>query len=688
MAIEVNRRYLLSVPAGDRTLSMRRIFQTGSQLAIYSMALLFFLACTWTSYARFANFQYRTFDLAYYVQAIWQLIHGRFRVTVEPVPLLGNHVEPIVFLFAPFFFLFRHPMLFVVVQNLALASMGPIGYDIAKRLGFDRKQSALLALSLLISPAAGYIALHEFHPEALTAPFLLLMFRARLLDSVKWHWIWFIAVLACKENMALLLAAYCAVLSITERRRGFGYLSQWYLWPMTVAIFWFVLCTQLITPALNPGDIDYFALYDRLGRSPIEILRNCITQPHKITRPLIDALIHGNLVWGLLLPFLFLPLLRPRWLFVAAPILLQHLLSWRTSEWMIFFHYAAPLLPLFWIALVESIVVVRRRTLVSSPTLQMAPWLVTGATVLAQVWLGPFGAIHTTTAEWTRDRSDRARKNAFVSQIPSQASVVAPFPYLAHLAMREHVYSLHYILKGLKTLSRTRYQPPSPTDFVLIDYLASSTFDAGAGYYHPAMRTVNGEIIPSSDRLLHDFLKQSQWVADERDELALLKQARSTPARVQARTSGAAEEGSVGSDARSSPNGGEIIAFGNHTHLIALEKSSDVFSGRESLNIRLQWRFGGERELCPWMLLKLTQKETGQAVIITKGLCAPEILAGMHIETWHLTSRHDLPPGEYAAEALFVDQSKRSWYEVTGGSAPDSALLSSPVSLGNLQVER
>ena len=77
---------------------------------ILSLALIFFAVCTWASYARWANFEYRTFDLAYYVQALWQLIHGRFQVSVEGVPLLGNHVEPIVFLIAPLFLLFRHPL--------------------------------------------------------------------------------------------------------------------------------------------------------------------------------------------------------------------------------------------------------------------------------------------------------------------------------------------------------------------------------------------------------------------------------------------------------------------------------------------------------------------------------------------------------------------------------------------------
>src|SRR5207302_4733467 len=141
----------------------------------------------------------------------------------------------------------------------------------------------------------------------------------------------------------------------------------------------------------------------------------------------------------------------------------------------------------------------------------------------AQLWLGPLARIVTTTADWFGADQDRARKNAFIAQIPPASGVVAPLPYLSHLAMREKLYSLHYVLKGLKTLSRSSYQAPSPPDFVLIDYRDSATFDPGAGFYHPAMKTVDGRIIPSSDRLLHDFLKGAVWIADEEDELTLLR---------------------------------------------------------------------------------------------------------------------------------------------------------------------
>lgn len=654
---------------------MRTIVRFGAdpgKAVVFALAALFFVVCTWASYARWANFGYRTFDLAYYVQAIWQLIHGRFQVSVQNVPLLGNHVEPIVFLFAPLFAVFRHPILFVVVQNAALAAMAPIGYGIAKRLGFDGLRACFLSSPLLLTPAAGYIALHEFHPEALAAPFLLLMFHARLSNSVPRHWLWFAAVLACKENMALLLAAYCAVHCVIERKRGLAELRSWYLWPMVAAILWFVLCSAVITPTFNAGNIDYLALYDRLGTSPGDILRNAVTQPYLIGRALAHSLTHGNLVWALLFPFFCLPLLRPRWLLIAVPAILQHLLSWRSSEWTIYFHYSAPVLPLFWMALVETVAMINAWKPVPVLARRAIPLLPVFSCLVAQVLLGPAAGIVSATTDWFGGASDRARKKAFIGDISSQASLLAPLPYLSHLAMREKLYSLHYVLKGLKTLSRASYELPPPTDFVLIDYGDATTFDPVSGYYHPAMQTVDGRIIPSSDRLLHDFLKRSQWIVNARDELTLL------------RRSDRVVQTGLGAVATGGETGLEIAS---HTILVGIHRVGEETSNNQPLVIRLQWKFDGEREVFPWMFLRLRRPGQTHETILPKGLCAPEASAGSYEEIWHLTAGQRLPAGDYAMEAIFVDNSKRAWLDAKGQANQRPNLLSNPIPLGSIKLQ-
>jgi uncharacterized membrane protein len=646
------------------TVPKPRPFGSG-QGPIAGLALLFFAVYTGASCARWANFEYRTFDLAYYVQALWQLIHGRFEVSVQGVPLLGNHVEPIVFLIAPLFLLVRHPMVLVVVQNALLASMGPVAFAIARRLGLDRTAALLLGAALLLTPAAGYIALHEFHPEALAAPFLLLLIHARLRGSLHAHWGWMIALLACKENMALLVAAYCVGHVIAERKRPFAELRAWYLWPLALSLLWFVACTRVITPALNSGNIDYLALYDRLGASAGDILLKAVTEPSRILAALSQSLMYGNLVWALLLPFLALPLLRPRWLLIASPILLQHLLSWRSSEWTIFFHYAAPLLPLFWIALAESVAALSGRASVPIAVRRAAPFLVLGACLTAQIILGPARGIILTAENWFMREEDRARKAAFIRQIPPDASVLAPLPYLSHLALREKLFSLHYVLKGLKTLSRSTYEPPPPTDVILVDYDDTATFDPDAGYYHPAMKTVDGRVIPSSEQLFHEFLKSRSWSTNSVNELTLLQQ-----------TAPAPDLPAISDD----PSGVEASAT-----LLSCTKSGDVLSG-PGLEITTKLNLRHPRDAFPWLFLKLTPRDQGKSIILSRGLCSPQSAAGMVEETWRITPSRRIPAGDYTVEALFVDNSKRAWAETSGGNDSQAFLFFPPVSLGELRV--
>ena len=648
----------------------KRLAVTPDDLMAVTVPLIFFVGCTWASYVHWANFEYRTFDLAYYVQGISQLLRGRFDVSILGVPLLGNHVEPIVFLFLPFFLIFRHPMVFVIVQNLALAAMGPLAFHCGRRLGLRRTSSLLLAGALLLAPATGYVALHEFHPEALAAPVLLLMIYARLRESLRVYWVGVIALLACKENMALLVAAYCVVHLFLERRRAFSELRSWYLWPLALSILWFALCAKVITPALNSGQIDYLALYDRLGESASDIFVNIIAQPQRILGALGESLRHGNLLWALLLPFLGLPLLRPRWLLIATPILLQHLLSWRSSEWQIYFHYAAPLIPLFWIAAVEVAAGTGQPRLVPSRLRGAIPLVAVVACLGGQLILGPAASIGSSLVEWTAGQADRSRKQSLINQIPAEASVAAPLPYLSHLAMREKLFSLHFILKGLKTLSRIEYEPPPPPDFVLIDYDDSATFDAGAGYYHPTMRTINDRVIPSSDRLLHDFLKRASWTVTSSNELTLFRNGPSPPE----------------DPARITRAAGPVVIDPNTT-LNEIGTTTDI-PADAGLEIAMNWTFRDQREVFPWMLLRLTPQEGGQTITISHGLCSPERQGGDHVEKWRVTSQSRLPPGDYNAEAVFVDQARVLWAEKSNDRDRRAAAILARVALGNIRVVR
>jgi len=579
------------------------------------------------------TFQYRTFDLAFYVQGLWLALRGQWHVSLLGVSLMGNHVETLVFLLTPLFALCPHPLLLVAVQTAALATIPLTAWRIARRLGLEERAAFWLALATVLMPATGFVGLHEFHPEAFAAPLVLLLIEARLAGRPGWFWLWFAAVLACKENIALLLVAWGAIHALWDWRRSLREQWRWNFAPLLLAAAWFIVCTRFITPALNAGKVDYLELYSHLGRSGGEIVGRFFHAPQVALGALGQAVTQGNLVWGLLVPMLALPLLKPRWLLIGAPILLQHLLSWRSSEWMLNFHYAAPLLPLVWIAAAEFLSGSRY-------ALPLAR-LLAFACAASQFAFGPANQILAELSKVSATLWERKWKAQMLAKIPPEASVNAGLPYLAHVAKRREVYSLHHVLKGLNTLSRGRYTPPPPTDCVLIDYEDSATFDPVSGYYHPAMRTVTGEIVPSSDRLLHEFLRPVVWSATSMNSVTLLSQ-----------------DGVMGL-----PSIGTAVRFDATTTLLSMEWSDWPKEARlsralthldEGGGILLSWEFSGERTSFPWLSL-LLKGDAGE-FLLTRGLCAIEATDGNLAEGWRIVPPPHIPPGRYRVRAFFTNR--------------------------------
>lgn len=590
-------------------------------------AILFSALTFAVSWWHWWTFQYGTFDLAFYVQSLWLALRGKWMVSLLNVPLMGNHAEPIVFLLTPFFAICPHPMLFVAVQTLAFASMPFTAWRIGLHLKLERQAALLLALATVLTPATFAIGVYEFHPEALAAPLLLLLIEARLAGRYRWFWVWFLAVLAVKENMAPLLVMYCGVFAFLERRRDRSWQLAWNVWPALLAVAWLLLYGKVISPASNAGNVDYLQLYGHLGTSPGDIIHKFFTEPHRLYVALYNSLHQGNMLPALLLPFLLLPLLRPHWLLIASPLLAQHLLSYRYSEWSVGAHYPAPFIALFWVAAAEALTKFRRQNYIAFAVLI--------ACVVAHFFFGAVRGVIREMPGLSAMLEEREWKAQMIAEIPPDASVTASLGFLSHLAKRENIISLHHILKGLKTLSIAAYTPPPPGDAVVIDYADVLTFNAVAGYYHPWSHLDATHSIPSSDRLLNDYLRQAQWVVNTRNSVSLLR--RGTPPPLP-------------------PLPGEPIKIDERMTLTSMQITTRLPG---AWRIRTSWKFTGERVRYPWLILVLSDGKKLYPII--KGICAPEASEGQFTEEWNVVFPNWMPAGHYAAFAEFYDGNLAAW---------------------------
>ena len=587
-------------------------------------AILFSAIAIADSWFRWWTFQYATFDLAFYAQGMWLAGQGIWHVSLLDVPLMGNHQDPIIFLALPFFKLWPHPMLLVILQTLVLATMPFIGWRIAQHLEFGPKAAVWLGLATLLAPATGFVALHEFHPEALAAPLILLMFEARMKRRLGTFWVSFILVLGCKESMGLLLAWISVVYYFIERDRDREWRIAWNIIPGCVALGWFLLCLLFIGPSLNRGRVDFLEVYSHLGNSGAGILSGFVTHPSNAAAAAWRGIKGGDLTWGTLVPFLLLPVLRPRWIVMALPIFLQHLLSSRESEWSIHFHYAAPLVPLLWLGAAEAGAALFWRDV-------LAGW-VTVACVVCNVWFGPIRSLWRTATGASAALWAREWKSAMLVAIPREASVTAGMPYLSHLTNREQLHSLHHVLKGLNTLSRTEYKPPGATDAVIVDSADGATFDAAAGIYHPQMATIDNRMIPASDVLLHQFMRQAEWHTVARNEFAIyLKGA--PPASAQ-------------------KFGGAGRRLDDHISLIACEGMPPLPG--DSMLFAMGWELKANRRALLSASLYLVA-ENGDPFPIGKGPIAPGVESGRYTEAWAVRPPRSVPPGKYRGLLLIYD---------------------------------
>jgi hypothetical protein len=353
---------------------------------------------------------------------------------------------------------------------------------------------------------------------------------------------------------------------------------------------------------------------------------------------------------ALLLPLLLLPLLRPHWLLIAAPLLAQHFLSYRYSEWSLGAHYPAPFIALFWVAAAEALTKFRAQTAIAATAL--------AACAIAHGRFGPAREIVHEIPGVSAALDEREWKAHMIAQIPDDASVTAGLGFLSHLAKREHIISLHHILKGLKTLSITAYTPPPPGDVVVIDYADTLTFSTMAGYYHPWSHVDATHSIPSSDRLLNDYLRQARWTVDTRNSVALLR--RGTPAPPP-------------------PVHGTPMKIDDQTTLSAIQVTKQLPGAWQ---IRMTWEFTGERRRFPWLMLVLSDGKTLYPIV--KGICVPEGGEGQYTEEWKVIFPSWMHAGFHSAFAEFYDGNEAAWQKKM--PPKDQTYLLTLIKLGDAEI--
>ncbi len=384
------------------------------------------------SVLRHRAFETGRFDLGNMVQAVWSTAHGHpLRITSlegEQISRLAAHVDPVLVLWAPFWWLWPSPDLLVVTQAAAIAlGAVPVWRLARRRLGSEHAALGF-ALAYLLYPATQWLTLNEFHPVSLACPLLLAAIDAIDEDRLGLGFVWLAAAALTKEEVGLVVAGIGLWLAISLGRRRAGTLVA------LAGVAWTAIAVLAIVPAFNAHGSPFTGRYTEA--------RAAFPNPWRLLEVAWD---HGawHYLLQLVVPLAGLCLLAPVLALAALPEFALNVLSSAPPQRSIHFHYTAAEIPVLVAAAVYGTERFwSRRTVVTVLVVValVASWRL-GAVPLWRFL--PGGETLQANAAHVSEH-DRVAARA-LRLIPADAVVSATNSLGAHLSARRRVLSFPYV---------------------------------------------------------------------------------------------------------------------------------------------------------------------------------------------------------------------------------------------------
>jgi uncharacterized membrane protein len=421
------------------------------------IALLAFAAYCVISLSKYFQLAPGSWDLGIYTEYVKQIAHLHPPVVAirgAGFNLLGDHFQPVVGLLAPFFRLVPSPATLLVAQAL-LTAVSVLPVCQAARATLGRWVSWAVGAAYAFSWGLQQMIAFDFHEIAFAVPLLAFclsaLVRRRLVQAVAWA----LPLVFVKEDqgftiavIGLVIGGMAAIAKLRAARGGGTCGVEPARWAWAAALLmvwglgWSVFEITVIIPHFSSAH-----QYPYWGKGGV-------IGPHG--HPSLSAVAHQLAVSGheklwttylVVLPTAFLALRSPLVL-IAAPSLLLRFLSTNDYYWGTAWHYSATLMPIVFLAAIDGMARIRRRSAARRrlrPRLPRPGTLVPGLGALAMLALGAWFAFRfplgTLWNPQTYVISPHVRaEQAAMAKVPPGRTVEATLSMLAPLAVHDDTY--------------------------------------------------------------------------------------------------------------------------------------------------------------------------------------------------------------------------------------------------------
>lgn len=444
----------------------------GLPRAVWVVMAVYAVGMVAVSLAQYHWFIYSGYDLGIFDQVVWNTSQGRlFEYSFNSYSYLVDHREWLLLPLSVLYWVAPHALTLLVVQTVVLVSgVVPLVLIAQKVLGASGRRGALVlvfvAVAYVLNPSVQAMNLFEFHVLPFVLPLSLWLWWLLLQHRWRWVWVVFVVLLLVREDVALMTAGLGLLLVVfpsvimTARARVAGAV-------MTVAsLMWFGLMVWVGTFFSPEGSSKFFTFYDWAGGSPLEGVSYILMHPLQ-TVGVLFGYDHLIVVLFLFVGVGLLPVLRLRLLLPAAgPLLLYLLIDQQMLSSVINSHYAAVVLPWFFIAGVEGYARLAKKRVVGAAALGGVVF-----TIIVAQWLsiGPqWTVIHRFALQQHRDLNVYSMYSGDSVAETGQSVMLSERLY-TRSAHRQALYPTLHVFTGKQHFSAADYKPPDRVDAVVLE---------------------------------------------------------------------------------------------------------------------------------------------------------------------------------------------------------------------------
>jgi uncharacterized membrane protein len=309
------------------------------------MALVFAGLYATLSVARLERLAIRSFDLGIFEQAIRHYAH--FQAPIVDLEgaghnFLGDHWNPAIVVFAPFYRLFPSPVTLLVGQALVIA-LGVVPITRAGMRHVGRWSGVAVGLAFGVSYGIQSAVDFDVHDVCLAVPLLAFALEAYLAGRWRRVVFWAAPLVLVKEDLGLTVALLGVVLILVGARR----------WGVGLGVFG-LASLALTVKVLIP----YFNAEGRVGSAKLAALPGTGNLLQRVSDLALQVLTPGpkmTTVLLLLVVTAFLSLRSPL-LILVLPTLAWRLISTNQNFGGQSFHYDLVLMPIIFAALIDGVV--------------------------------------------------------------------------------------------------------------------------------------------------------------------------------------------------------------------------------------------------------------------------------------------------------------------------------------------